>query len=66
MLKDTKKNSFPVDWLGKHKPQSVKFLNNELVNGQKESFESTSYMHQKQYVAPDVRCTITNRIGSTT
>ena len=73
MLKDTKKKSFPVDWLGKlpliegkHKPQSVKFLNNKLVNGQKESFESTSYTHQKQYVAPDVRCTITNRIGSTT
>ena len=60
MLKNTRKNSFPVDWLrklplidGKHKLQSVKSLNNKLVNGQNENFESTSYTHQKQYVVPD-------------
>ena len=60
MLKNTKKNPFPVDWLGKlpliegkHKLQSVKFLNNKLVNGQKKNLESTSYTYQKQYVAPD-------------
>ncbi|CAB3987418.1 Hypothetical predicted protein [Paramuricea clavata] len=60
MLKNTKKNSFPVDWLGKlpliegkYKLQSVKFLNYKPCSGQKENFESTSYTHQKQYVTAD-------------
>jgi hypothetical protein len=64
MLKNTKKNSFPVDWLGKlplidgkHKLQSVKSLNNKLVNGKNENFESTSYTHQKQYVVAQLEKT---------
>ena len=60
VLKNTKKNSPPVDWLGKlpliegkRKPQSVKCSNNnKRVKSQNENSESTSYTHQK-HVAPD-------------